>query len=61
MQRNINSSLQSRRLNKYRQNTINNYCETHRNEKAYKNFKHMPDYGKKWGTNGRKNNKWYAT
>ena len=46
MQRNINSGLQSRRLNKYRQNTINSYCETHRNEKAYKNFKHMPDYGK---------------
>ena len=46
MQRNVNSGLQSRRLNKYRQNTINNYCETHRNEKAYENFKHMPDYGK---------------
>ena len=47
MQRNINSSLQSRRLNKYRQNTINSYCETHRNKKAYESFKHMPDYGKK--------------
>lgn len=46
MQRNINSDLQSWRLNKYRQNTINSYCEMHRNRKAYENFKHMPDYGK---------------
>lgn len=47
MQRNINSDLQSRRLNKYRQNTINSYCEAHRNKKVYESFKHMPGYGKK--------------
>lgn len=47
MQRNINSDLQSRRLNKYRQNTINSYCETHTNKKAYESFKHMPDYDRK--------------
>ena len=41
-----NSSMQDAHLSKYRTERMNQYAETHRNLKAYEQFKHVPDYGK---------------
>lgn len=41
-----NGSIQDAHLSKYRAERMNQYAETHRNLKAYKQFKHIPDYGK---------------
>lgn len=49
--RNGNSDIQNAHLKKYNNTIIKTYCELHRDEKAYKNFKHVPDYGRKLNVN----------
>lgn len=50
--RNGNSDIQNAHLKKYNNTIIKTCCELHRDEKAYKNFKHVPDYGGKEKNDG---------
>lgn len=47
-----NSDMQRTHLRKDIDYREKNCMEMHRNEKAYKRFKHMPDYGRKERNHG---------
>lgn len=46
-----NSDMQTAHLRKNNDYKEKNCMEKHRDEKAYKRFKHMPDYGRKEKSN----------
>ena len=46
-----NDSTQNAHIKQMRDDRQKAYMETHRDNKAYERFKHMPDYGK-GGKNG---------
>ena len=41
-----NDSTQNAHIKQMRDDRQKSYMETHRDNKAYERFKHMPDYGK---------------
>ena len=41
-----NASTQNAHIKQMRDDRQKSYMETHRDNKAYEGFKHMPDYGK---------------
>ena len=41
-----NDSTQNAHIKQMRDDRQKAYMETHRDDKAYERFKHMPDYGK---------------
>ena len=41
-----NDSTQNAHIKQMRDDRQKTYMETHRDDKAYERFKHMPDYGK---------------
>lgn len=42
-----NDSTQNAHIKRSNSNRQKEYMETHRDNKAYERFKHMPDYGKR--------------